>query len=138
MRVKSSENVDESENVRNLKRVKKKNRFSTENVDESGNVRQSKRRKKEQEQLNCKKRSQLYPISFSGDVDYQVQSLNTLTEALVDKEATKKAVCRKMKGASAQKKGDIEKTKEIIGHVIGELNKTNVNKAMHGKVFEAF
>lgn len=28
--------------------------------------------------------------------------------------------------------------REIIGHVIGELNKTNVNKAMHGKVFEAF
>ncbi|XP_052079395.1 uncharacterized protein LOC127717680 isoform X1 [Mytilus californianus] len=74
----------------------------------------------------------------NGDVDYQVQSLNTLTEALVDKEATKKAVCKKMKGTSAQKKGDIEKTKEIVGHVIAELNKTNVNKAMHGKVFEAF
>ncbi|CAC5388744.1 unnamed protein product [Mytilus coruscus] len=48
---KSSENVDESENVRNLKRVKKEEQKSTENVDESGNVRQSKRRKKEQEQV---------------------------------------------------------------------------------------
>ncbi|CAG2190970.1 unnamed protein product [Mytilus edulis] len=65
-----------------------------------------------------------------GDVDYQVQSLNTLTEALVDKEATKKAVCRKS--------GHLPAKGEIIGHVIGELNKTNVNKAMHGKVFEAF
>ncbi|CAG2217968.1 unnamed protein product [Mytilus edulis] len=49
-----------------------------------------------QQTLNCKKRSQLWLTSFSGDVDYQVQSLNTLTEALVDKEATKKAVCKKM------------------------------------------
>ncbi|CAG2198965.1 KRAB [Mytilus edulis] len=108
---KSSENVDESENVRNLKRMEKEEQKSTENVDESGNVRQSKRRKKEQEQLNCKKRSQLYLISFSGDVDYQVQSLNTLTEALVDKEATKNGCMPKNERDICPKKGDIEKTK---------------------------
>lgn len=28
--------------------------------------------------------------------------------------------------------------REIVGHVIEELNKTKVNQAMHGKVFEGF
>ncbi|XP_052059088.1 uncharacterized protein LOC127699772 [Mytilus californianus] len=74
----------------------------------------------------------------NGDVEYQIQSINNITEALVDKEKTKKAVLKKMKGTAAQKKDNIEKTKEIIGHVIQELNKTKVNQAMHGKVFEGF
>ena len=37
--------------------------------------------------------------------------LNALTEAPVDNESTKKAVFRKMKGTSAPKKDDNEKTK---------------------------
>ncbi|XP_052097372.1 cilia- and flagella-associated protein 251-like [Mytilus californianus] len=50
----------------------------------------------------------------NGDVDYQVQSLNTLTEALVDKEATKKAVCKKKKGTSAQKRVTLKKLKKLL------------------------
>ncbi|CAC5392592.1 unnamed protein product [Mytilus coruscus] len=106
---KSSENVDESgitrtENVRNLKRVKKEEQKSTENVDESGNVRQSKRRKKNKNRFDVHYWFSK-TIEFYCDVDYQVQSLNTLTEALVDKEATKKGCMPKNERASAQKKG---------------------------------
>ncbi|XP_063420575.1 uncharacterized protein LOC134705788 [Mytilus trossulus] len=95
------------ESLRQSKKERKEEeQKSSENVDESGNVRQSKSRKKEQEQVK---------------LTIKLNMLNTLTETLVDKELTKKAVCRKMKVISAPKKGDIEKTKVTRANHIQHL-----------------
>ncbi|CAG2198923.1 unnamed protein product [Mytilus edulis] len=174
---KSSENVDESGiECEKFEEGEKEEQKSTENEDESGlkckpieeKEKKNKNRSSEQhiefgylwppyDDIECVylPLKSLENVDEKGDVDYQVQSLNTLTEALVDKEATKKAVCKKMKGTSAQKRVTLKKLskemsynnknavltyicREIVGHVIAEINKTNVNKAMHGKVLRPF
>ncbi|VDI82348.1 Hypothetical predicted protein [Mytilus galloprovincialis] len=97
----------------------------SENEDESGNKKCKKfeEGEKRRTEVNrkcrckwkCKTIEEKEKRTRTGDVDYQVQSLNTLTEALVDKESTKKAVCRKMKGTSAPKKRvTLKKLKKLL------------------------
>ncbi|XP_071123345.1 uncharacterized protein [Mytilus edulis] len=79
-----------------------------------------------------------WSLLTEGDVEYQIQSMMQLTEFLVDKVKIKDEVLESLAGTPAQKAGHIEKTKEIIGQLIKSMNRTELNNAMHGKVFEAF
>ncbi|XP_052702851.1 uncharacterized protein LOC128179458 [Crassostrea angulata] len=79
-----------------------------------------------------------WSLLTKGDVQYQIKSLSELTESLLDKESIKERVLDNMSGSRAQKEADIENVKEILQVIVQEFHKTDLNKAMHGEVFEAF
>lgn len=48
---------------------------------------------------------------FSDDVGFQLESMENLSEQLIDKERMKEHILNALPGTYAQKMGDIEKTK---------------------------
>ncbi|XP_078336407.1 uncharacterized protein LOC111132393 [Crassostrea virginica] len=77
-----------------------------------------------------------WTLLTNDDVEFQLESMENLSEQLIDNERMKEHILNALPGTYAQKMGDIEKTKEVMRLVIEEVNKTDLNKAMHGKFME--